>query len=80
MDLLKRIQNMVWTVGEDYSSTVEIKGGMSYTDTEKVVIADHKGLMKLGLSEEDATNIVMFASAHEGGHNKLSSMDAIRTL
>ena len=79
MDLLKRIQNMVWTVGEDYSSTVEIgSAGASYTDTERVVIADHKGLKKLGLTEEEATDVVMFASAHEGGHNKLSSMDAIR--
>lgn len=79
MDLLKRIQNMVWTVGEDYSSTVEIgSAGASYTDTEKVVIADHKGLMKLGLTEEEATDVVMFASAHEGGHNKLSNIDAIR--
>ena len=77
-DLLSRIKNMVWTVGEDYSSTVKSEGAVSFTDTKDVTIADHKGLMRMGLTESDATDVVMFASAHEGGHNKLSDMDAMK--
>ena len=80
MDLLKRIKNMVWTVGEEYDTSVTSSGVRSYTDTENVVIADQKAFVKLGLTEEESTDLVLFASAHEGGHNLLSTIDDIERI
>lgn len=76
-DLLKRLSNVVYTTGEDYKVNVAF-GSESKTDTKSVSITDLEGLKAMGLSHEDALNVMFYVSGHEGAHVKYSDINALK--
>lgn len=77
-DILKRVRNNVYNTSGKYGVNVDMSGRNSSTDTESVTVATVEAFMDAGLSRTEATNCVMFASAHEGSHIKFSEASAIR--
>ena len=72
-----RIKNMVWTVGGLYGSHVNI-GGKSSTDGVTTTIGDPQILVKTGMTHEEAINVSLYTSAHEGAHHLHSDVDLFR--
>jgi len=72
----KRVANMVYTVTGEYGTSV-IGGENSFTDTENVTIHSDEVLASLGLTPDEIIRVQLASSAHEGGHNRSSSKQAM---
>jgi hypothetical protein len=80
IEMLKRVQNMVYTTSDKYDVNVKMSGVNSYTDTENVTIATVEALQKVGLTEQEAMNVVMYSAGHEGAHVKFSDIGDFRAI
>lgn len=79
-DIFKRVRNMVYTTSGDYDVGVSMSGKDSYTDTKKVTVATAQSFVDMGLTEQESTEVVMHAAAHEGAHVRYSTMDGVNEI
>ena len=80
-DVLKRIKNMVFTTSDNYGINIDVKGANSYTDAkENVTISTSEALETMGLTSDEALQLVMHSAAHEGAHVKYSKLDGIKKV
>ncbi len=76
--LKRRVDNIIFTIGDTYNIDVKYDRGTSRTDSKsKVYITNPEAIKSAGLSNEDAEIITLYGAAHEGSHIKETNPDAI---
>jgi len=74
-----RASSMSKTVAERYDIKVHIRDQAgSYTDTDVVTLASPEVYVNMGMSEEEAEDVVLYVAGHEGAHVMLSDINAIK--